>query len=88
MKLWIRTTSGEKITHDEVYVTATKTVTTDELDEILAEFADKFDLSSPTVLPSHIDKLNNFNITRFLPSDFVHFVDFDNLTIEVIKEKK
>ena len=86
MKLWIRSMRDEKIIADEVYYTKNKTVTTDELVTVLLEFADQFDLSSPTVLPTHTQKLNDFNITRFDSSDFVHYVDFDTLVIEVIKE--
>ena len=88
MKLWIKTICGEKITADAVVETARSRISEDELATVLGEFADKFDFSSPVILPTHIAKLNGFNITRFTPGDFVHFVEFDALVIEVIKEKK
>ena len=87
MKLWIKTICGEKITADTVVETPSLRIDENELATILGEFADKFDFSSPVILPAHIKKLNEFNITRFSPSDFIHSVDFNALVIEVIKEK-
>ena len=87
MKLWIKTQSGEKITADAV-ITVSGQLTANTLSQVLRENLDKMDIRTPMVLPVHAKKLKSFNVVRFRPDDFVEYVDFDVMIIELIRDKQ
>lgn len=87
MKLWIKTQSGEKITADAV-ITVSGQLTANTLSQVLRENLDKMDIPTPMVLPVHAKKLKSFNVVRFRPDDFVEYVDFDVMIIELIRDKQ
>ncbi|MEI3424981.1 MAG: hypothetical protein V8Q85_07965 [Christensenellales bacterium] len=54
----------------------------------MAIFATKLDLSRPVLLKKHLNELNTFRHTAFLPSDFMEGVDFSKFTLQLFPEKK
>lgn len=44
--------------------------------------------SRPVILRKHLDQLNNFSRTVFLPADFMEVVDFQKMEIEIFPEKE
>ena len=86
MKIWIRTTNGDK-TGASVNAEITE-ITPKLLTETLREVLLPLDIPTPIVLNGHANHLKSFNIVRFKPSDFVESVDFSAMIIEVHKEKK
>jgi hypothetical protein len=54
----------------------------------LRENLDAMDLPTPMVLPIHAKKLKSFNVVRFRPDDFVEYVDFSVMIIELIPDEK
>lgn len=87
MKLWIRTQKGEKILHS-VTMEVAAVPNADELTAMLRETLMPLDVPTPAVLASHATHLNRFNLCRFKKADFVEHVDFDSMTIEVMRGEK
>ncbi len=87
MKLWIRTQKGEKILHS-VTVDVTAVPDADALTMLLRETLLPMDVPTPAVLVSHVMHLNRFNLCRFKKADFIEHVDFDSMTIEVMRNEK
>ena len=87
MKLWIKIQSGEKITSDAV-ITLNGHLSSNTLTDVLRENLDAMDLPTPMVLPIHTKKLKSFNVVRFRPDDFVEYVDFSVMIIELIRDKQ
>lgn len=87
MKLWIRTQKGEKILHS-VTVSVASVPSADELVALLRETLMPLDVPTPAVLPSHAAHLNRFNLCRFRKADFIEHVDFDSMTVEVMRGEK
>lgn len=87
MKLWIRTQKGEKILHS-VTVDVDALPEADELTALLRETLMPLDVPTPAVLSSHSTHLKRFNLCRFKRADFIEHVDFDAMTIEVMRNEK
>ena len=87
MKLWIKIQSGEKITADAV-ITLNGHLSSNTLTDVLRENLDTMDLPTPMVLPIHAKKLKSFNVVHFRPDDFVEYVDFSVMIIELIPDEK
>ena len=60
-------------------------LTASALTSILRETLLPMDIPTPSVLETHVKHLKNFNVARFKPADFVEPVDFDALSIELIR---
>ena len=63
----------------------------DSLTAVLRDALATLDLPTPSVRATHVSHLKNFNVTRFLPADFVESVDFTSMTVESLltgKEKR
>ncbi len=87
MKLWIRTQKGEKILNS-VTVDIPAVPDADSLTALLRETLMPLDVPTPAVLASHAVHLNRFNLCRFKKADFVEHVDFDSMTIEIMRGEK
>ena len=84
-KIWARTIMGDKITKSLIYKGEGK-FDIKLLNKYLVDMCEQMDIPTPVILKSHIRNFNAFNITRFMSSDFVESVNFDNLTIEYCRD--
>lgn len=51
--------------------------------EPFAKLCHDLDIARPVILKKHVNDLERFSHTAFLPADFMEAVDFDKLEIEV-----
>ncbi len=56
--------------------------------EYMVDICEKLDISTPAILPYHINNFKEFSFVKFLPRDFVEYVDFAYLSLEYAKEEK
>ena len=59
----------------------------EDYERTLTEMCHRADLSTPVTLVPHFMNLVKFNVTHYLPRDFIENVDFDRLIIENIEEE-
>lgn len=52
------------------------------------ELCQDLDLCRPVLLRKHVNDLTRFSRVVFKPADFIETVDFDELEVEVLSEKK
>ena len=52
----------------------------------MSELARALDMPSPIVLKAHVFDFAKFNFVKFIPSDFVESVDFDQFVVELVKQ--
>ena len=86
MKLWIKIIKGEKITKNVLYEIK-GTYDAKKLLEYLTDICFNLDSPRPIVIDKHIKEMQNFNHTIFKTNDFVEYVNFDKLWIEVAISK-
>ena len=86
MKIWAKILKEEKIKKSVVIDTALFDV--QDFSKYVAEICEKLDLSCPIVLNYHVRHFNNLGLVSFKPNDFIESVDFDQLFLEIVKEKK
>ena len=55
---------------------------------VLQALCKPLDLAQPVMLRKHVNELDRFGRTVFLPSDFVESVEFDKFELELFPEKK
>ena len=84
IKIWAKTLKNKKITANEIVVFDGK-YDENDFDEYVRTVCHELDLPTPVVLSSHASNFTQFNISRFKASDFVEYVDFDELTLEKCK---
>ena len=86
MKLWFKI-----IGDDRILYSATEEndlgLNREDYERTLSEMCNKANLSTPVSLLPHFLSLVKFNVTDYLPRDFVESVDFDRIVIENIEEK-
>lgn len=68
-------------------------VSNDNFDErrffdYMVEICEKLDIATPAILPYHVNNFKEFSFVKFLPRDFVEYVDFAYLTLEYAKDEK
>lgn len=85
MRLWIKIVCGDKLTHSLTgeSFSPREPLNADKLTAMLREILSAADLPTPAVLAKHVRHLSSFNITMFMPEDFVEHVDFDRMTVEL-----
>ena len=84
MKMWLKVYSNDKMKKNTVFETDDDISVSDFL-LAFSTAADAVDSPTPIILDSHVKKLNNFGIVRFYPDDFVEFVPFDKLELEIMR---
>lgn len=87
MKIWAKKLAADKILCDTIYEDA-KALTPLNFREALREIAYILDIALPVILPSHFKHFLKFNRVKFLPRDFIEDVDFTEIVLELVKEKK
>ena len=51
------------------------------------ELCHQLDLEMPIILSKHKNDMNAFNLTSFLPSDFIEKVNFQRFNVEIFIDK-
>lgn len=83
-RLWLRTVGAdEKILKEKVFDWRGEGIST--LIDLLREVCEELDEPTPVVLKSHFSDLKQFNVTRFSARDFVEFVYFEKMILELVK---
>jgi len=83
MKLWAKIyDDGEKM-RANILVNNTLRLTRRNYEITLAEICHQLDISTPVTLSSHYSNIIKFNMAKYLPRDFLEFVDFAKFTIEL-----
>ena len=85
VKYWAKTLKNHKIKKQYLFQSFKK-ADPDLFFEFVSNICEEMDIPTPVILNAHLKNFHKFNIVKFLPSDFVEYVDFDNLTIENISE--
>lgn len=75
MKFWGKIKYEDKIIKDVV-------IEANDFICAVGALCEKFDLSKPLILEKHINEIETFNLTAFLPEDFIETVSFNSLEIE------
>jgi len=86
IKFW-----GKCIKNHKIIKQATYAVNVDKIDWSLfygymSELSRALDLPTPIIIKSHIFDFAKFNCVKFVPSDFVEAVDFDQFFVELVKQ--
>ena len=55
--------------------------------DYMSALSRSMDLPSPIVIKAHIFDFAKFNFVKFTPSDFIEPVNFDQMVVELIKDK-
>ncbi len=87
MRIWAATRDMDKITK-EVVMDFPAAHSEDEWNAVLGDICHELDLSRPVLLKKHLNELNTFRHTAFLPADFMEGVDFSKFTLQLFPEKK
>ena len=81
MKLWFKIMKGDKMIFDTLEKNDLP-LSRDEYERMLSELCHTANLSTPISLAPHFLSLVRFNITEYLPRDFVESVEFDKVIVE------
>ena len=84
IKLWAKIITNNKIVKDTIYESADN-YNREEFFEHISEICYKLSIPTPVVVESHLMNFEVFNLSKFLPRDFVESVDFDKFEIENAK---
>lgn len=87
MRIWAATRNMDRIIKETV-ADFPPAHSEDEWNAVLGDICRELDLSRPVLLKKHLNELNTFRHTTFLPCDFMESVDFDKLTLQLFPEKK
>lgn len=87
MKLWAATRDLNKILSETV-MEFPPAHSEEEWTAIVGELCRELDLSRPILMKKHLNELNTFRHTTFLPMDFMDGVDFAKFTVQIFPEKK
>jgi len=81
MKIWAKIIKDEHILKDMMYERVGK-FDAKEFHSYLNDICYYFDIPTPVIIPMYINNFAEFNHHKFRPSDFLEYVDFDELEIE------
>jgi hypothetical protein len=80
--IWVRLIKEQKIIKDFIYKKGKPGCFENDLREICG----KLDIPTPLILQKHLHHLKNFNQVKFTKEEFVESINFDELTLEYVKE--
>ncbi|MDR3021997.1 MAG: hypothetical protein LBU60_04930 [Clostridiales bacterium] len=86
VKIWAKLIKEQRIIKSEI-VEIDDYYHSSKLFEYVVLVCYQLDIPTPAIIKSHKFNFTNFNLTKFRPSDFLEYVDFDMLTIEHIVDK-
>lgn len=84
-KIWAKTIKNDRVKKSHIYKGEDR-FESEQFPVYLREICEQMDLPTPVLLASHIRNFDSFNMTRFLPSDYVERVDFDCFTLEYCRD--
>lgn len=87
MRIWAATRDMDKIIK-EVVMDFPAAHSEGEWNAVLGDICHELDLSRPVLLKKHLNELNTFRHTTFLPADFMEGVNFSKFTLQLFPEKK
>lgn len=85
MKLWFKILKDDKMIYSATEENSLS-LNQEDYERTLTEMCHKANLSTPVSLVPHFMSLVRFNVTDYLPRDFIESVDFDKVIIENITE--
>ena len=83
IRIWAKIIKGGKIVRQTVYEKEGK-IAWSEMHEYLVEISYALDIPTPILIKPHLMNFAKFNHVKFLKSDFVEKIDFDQLFLENI----
>ena len=86
VRIWFKAIKDNKIQKQYVYENDEK-LTYSHFADYISAGCYQLDEATPVIIRHHIMNFAKYNGVKFLPSDFVESVSFDNLTIENIAEQ-
>ena len=87
MRIWAATRDMNRILSETVLDFA-PAKNEDDWSRVIGELCRELDLSRPLILKKHLNELNHFRHTTFLPSYFMESVSFNKFTVQLFPEKK
>lgn len=84
-KIWARTQNKDKVAKSLIYK-GEGDFEIRNFVRMLRDICEQMDIPTPVVLRSHTKNFDAFNVTRFLPDDFVEHVDFDSFYVEFCRD--
>ncbi|MDR3293635.1 MAG: hypothetical protein LBT20_05985 [Clostridiales bacterium] len=79
MRLWIKIIKGERVAHGIVREVRGDY---DGLTADMRTVCEELDIPTPMILRSRFKQLEEFNILKLMPNDFIESVNFDWLCLE------
>ncbi len=87
MRIWAKAMKGGKIRKQFVYERPAEIVYA-EFFEYLTEICEKLDIPTPVLTKTHIFNFAKFNHVKFIKRDFVESMEYDQLFLENLFDKK
>lgn len=81
IKIWAKLHSDDRIKKSIMWQSDAK-FSKAEFHNYIYEICARMDIPSPVILKSHINSFTEFNIAKFLASDFLETVNFEYMIIE------
>ena len=85
MKLWFKIMHNDRMVYHTTECNDLP-LSREEYERTLADICQRCNLSTPVSLVPHFLSLVKFNVTEYLPRDFIESVDFDKVIVENIEE--
>ena len=88
IKFWGKCIKNHKIVKQKTYAVNAEKMDWSLFYGYVSELARAMEEPTPIVLKAHIFDFAKFNYIKFLPSDFVETVNFDQFVVELVKDEK
>lgn len=79
-QIWYKTFKGDKLQESQIFDFEGDP----PLRDLAQEASNAFDYPTPVILKKHEKDFLEFNLAKFLPSDFMETVPFDRMEIEYV----
>lgn len=86
IKLWGKLYKDHKIVKQVTLNTRAEKMDYSLFYDYVSEISHALDAPTPIVLKTHIFNFAKFNFTKFVKSDYVEQITFDNFVVELIKD--
>lgn len=86
MKIWTKLYKNERIHRDSIYVNDKMHV--GNIEQHLQNICHEMDICTPIITSTHLMQLDRFNSTKFKESDYIDYIDYDYMEVEIVPEEK
>jgi len=86
IKFWGKCIKNHKIIRQATYAIGVEKIDWSLFYGYISELSRALDSPTPIVIKAHIFDFAKFNSVKFVPSDFIEPVDFDQMFVELIKD--